>query len=100
MLSNLKRELGSLNHITAWLRVFGMVNTAPDFNQTSSIINGFSELILEIFGDEIGDHTRSAVGMAELPHGIPVEIEAELEISLPDDTPNKRMQSGLATPGR
>ena len=49
MLSNLKRELGSLNHITAWLRVFGMVNTAPDFNQTSSIINGFSELILEIF---------------------------------------------------
>jgi enamine deaminase RidA (YjgF/YER057c/UK114 family) len=85
MLSNLKRELGSLNHITAWLRVFGMVNTAPDFNQTSSVINGFSELILEIFGDEIGDHTRSAVGMAELPHGIPVEIEAEVEISLPDD---------------
>ena len=82
MLSSLRRELGSLNHITAWLRVFGMVNTAPDFNQTSAVINGFSELILEIFGNEIGNHTRSAVGMAELPHGIPVEIEAEVEISL------------------
>ena len=81
ILSSLKRELGSLNRITAWLRAFGMINTAPGFIQTPPVINGFSDLILEVFGDEIGDHTRSAVGMAELPFGTPVEIEAEVEIS-------------------
>jgi len=81
MLSSLKRELGTLNNITAWLRVFGMINTAPGFVQTPPVINGFSDLILEVFGDEVGDHCRSAVGMAELPFGAPVEIEAEVEIS-------------------
>ena len=80
ILSSLKRELGTLNNITAWLRVFGMINAAPGFVQTPSVINGFSDLILEIFGSEVGDHCRSAVGMAELPFGAPVEIEAELEI--------------------
>ncbi|MDC1288108.1 RidA family protein [Gammaproteobacteria bacterium] len=81
MLSSLKRELGTLNHITAWLRVFGMVNTAPGFVHTPPVINGFSDLILEVFGEEVGDHSRSAVGMAELPGGVPVEIEAEIEIA-------------------
>ena len=81
MLSSLKRELGSLNRITAWLRAFGMINTAPGFVQTPPVINGFSDLILEVFGEKIGDHSRSAVGMAELPFGTPVEIEAEVEIS-------------------
>lgn len=80
ILSSLKRELGTLNNITAWLRVFGMINTAPGFVQTPAVINGFSDLILEIFGNEVGDHCWSAVGMAELPFGAPVEIEAELEI--------------------
>ena len=80
-LSSLKCELGTLNNITAWLRVFGMINTAPGFVQTPLVINGFSDLILEVFGMEIGDHSRSAVGMAELPFGAPVEIEAEVEIS-------------------
>ena len=81
MLSSLKRELGTLNNITAWLRVFGMINTAPGFVQTPPVINGFSDLILEIFGEKVGDHSRSAVGMAELPFGAPVEIEAEVEIA-------------------
>ena len=81
ILSSLKRELGTLNNITAWLRVFGMVNVAPGFVQTPSVINGFSNLILDVFGKEIGDHSRSAVGMAELPFGAPVEIEAEIEIA-------------------
>ena len=81
ILSSLKRELGTLNNITAWLRVFGMVNVAPGFVQTPSVINGFSDLILDVFGKEIGDHSRSAVGMAELPFGAPVEIEAEIEIA-------------------
>lgn len=58
-----------------------MINTAPGFVQTPPAINGFSDLILEVFGPDRGDHSRSAVGMAELPFNIPVEIEAEVEIS-------------------
>jgi enamine deaminase RidA (YjgF/YER057c/UK114 family) len=81
ILSSLKRELGSLDRVSAWLRVFGMINTAPGFVQTPPVINGFSDLIVEVFGPERGDHSRSAVGMAELPFGTPVEIEAEVEIS-------------------
>jgi len=80
MLASLKRTLGDLDRVTAWLRVFGMVNSAPGFNQQPAVINGFSELILKLWGDEAGKHSRSAVGMAELPFGIPVEIEAEVEI--------------------
>ena len=81
ILSTLKRELGTLNKITAWLRVFGMVNVEPGFVKTPLVINGFSDLILDVFGKEVGNHSRSAVGMAELPFGAPVEIEAEVEIS-------------------
>ena len=80
MLGSLKRELGDLDRVTAWLRVFGMVNSAPDFKQQPSVINGFSDLILELYGAEAGQHARSAVGMAGLPMGIPVEVEAEVEI--------------------
>ncbi len=57
-----------------------MVNVAPGFTRTPDVINGFSDLILEVYGPEAGQHARSAVGMAELPFGIPVEIEAEVEI--------------------
>ena len=80
ILSSLKLELGSLDRISAWLRVFGMVNTAPGFNQQPAVINGFTDLILELYGPERGTHARSAVGMAGLPMDIPVEIEAEVEI--------------------
>jgi len=82
ILGSLKRTLGDLDRVTAWLRVFGMVNSAPGFTQQPSVINGFSDLILELYGVEVGQHARSAVGMAELPVGIPVEIEAEVEISM------------------
>ena len=81
ILASLKRELGDLGRISAWLRVFGMVNSAPGFNQQPLVINGFSDLILELFGVERGQHARSAVGMAGLPLDIPVEIEAEVEIN-------------------
>jgi enamine deaminase RidA (YjgF/YER057c/UK114 family) len=57
-----------------------MVNSAPGFNQQPRVINGFSDLILELFGHDRGAHSRSAVGMAELPFDLPVEIEAEIEI--------------------
>jgi enamine deaminase RidA (YjgF/YER057c/UK114 family) len=82
ILSSLKRELGDLDRVTAWLRVFGMVNSAPGFNQQPAVINGFSDLILELYGPQAGQHARSAVGMAGLPVDIPVEIEAEVEISI------------------
>ena len=81
MLGSLKRELGDLDRVTAWLRVHGMVNSAPGFTRQPAAINGFSDLIIELYGHEVGQHARSAVGMAELPFGIPVEIEAEVEIS-------------------
>jgi hypothetical protein len=57
-----------------------MVNSAPDFNGQTPVINGFSNQIIEIFGRECGLATRSAVGMANLPFSIPVEVEAELEL--------------------
>jgi enamine deaminase RidA (YjgF/YER057c/UK114 family) len=80
ILGTLARELGDLDRVTGWLRVFGMVNSAPGFTDQPSVINGFSDLILELYGPEAGQHARSAVGMAELPFGIPVEIEAEVAI--------------------
>jgi enamine deaminase RidA (YjgF/YER057c/UK114 family) len=83
ILGSLQHALGDLDRVTAWLKVFGMVNAAPGFTQTPSVINGFSDLILELYGPEAGQHARSAVGMAELPFSIPVEIEAEVEISIP-----------------
>lgn len=80
MLGSLQRELGSLERISAWLRVFGMVNVTPGTTNLALVVNGFSELIVEVFGRERGAHSRSAVGMAELPFGVPVEVEAEVEI--------------------
>ena len=80
VLGSLKRELGDLDRVGAWLRVFGMVNSAPGFDRQPNVINGFSDLILELYGPEIGDHARSAVGMAGLPLGVPVEVEAEVEL--------------------
>jgi enamine deaminase RidA (YjgF/YER057c/UK114 family) len=62
------------------LRVFGMVNTTPGFNRFPAVINGFSDLILAVFGPDAGAHARSAVGLAGLPFDIPVEIEAEVAI--------------------
>ncbi len=79
ILGSLQRALGDLDRVGAWTRVFGMVNSAPGFNQQPSVINGFSDLILELYGPVVGAHARSAVGLAELPFNIPVEIEGEVE---------------------
>jgi hypothetical protein len=80
ILGSLHRALGNLDRIAAWSRVFGMVNSARGFNMQPSVINGFSDLVLQVFGPDIGAHSRSAVGMAELPFNIPVEIEGEVEL--------------------
>ena len=80
ILGDLQRELGDLDRVRGWLRVYGMVNSAPGFAAQPNVINGFSDLILELYGPEVGQHARSAVGLAELPAHIPVEIEAEVAI--------------------
>ena len=80
ILGSLARELGSLERIACWTRVFGMVNSAPGFARQPAVVNGFSDLILAVFGPERGAHARSAVGLAELPFNIPVEIEGEVEL--------------------
>ncbi|MFY9212456.1 MAG: RidA family protein [Aestuariivita sp.] len=82
MIAGLKRALGDLDRVTGWVRVFGMVNCSPDFSQQPTVINGFSDLILDVFGPEIGRHARSAVGMASLPMQLAVEIEGEVAFKL------------------
>jgi enamine deaminase RidA (YjgF/YER057c/UK114 family) len=78
MLGSLQRELGDLDRIAGWVRVFGMVNSAPGFDRHPAVINGCSDLILAAFGPDIGRHARSAIGVAALPFNIAVEIESEL----------------------
>jgi enamine deaminase RidA (YjgF/YER057c/UK114 family) len=78
-LGSLKRVLVDLDRITAWLRVFAMVNVAADFNQTPLVTNGYSDLILELYGPEVGAHARSSIGMM-IPLNAPVNCEAEVEI--------------------
>lgn len=82
VLSSLKRTIHNLDTIKSWIRVFGMVNTSDNFSQFPSVINGFSDLILNIFGNEIGQHSRSAIGVAGLPFNCPIEIEAEVLLDL------------------
>ena len=74
ILATLKAELGNLDRIERIVKVFGMVNVAPGFNETPAVIDGCSDLLVKVFGDA-GQHARSAVGLAELPFDIAVEIE-------------------------
>ncbi|MBL6813972.1 MAG: RidA family protein [Pseudomonadales bacterium] len=78
--ASIKAHVGELDRVEKWLRVFGMVNAAPGFTQIPAVINGCSDTLLKVFGTDIGAHARSAVGMAELPFNVPVEIEAEVKI--------------------
>ena len=80
MLASLQASLGSLDRVAGWVKLLGMVNAAPGFNAMPSVVNGCSELILEVFGPQVGAHARSAVGLAELPFGVPVEVEGEVLI--------------------
>ena len=81
ILASLETELGDLDRIKGWCRVFGMVNSAPGFNRQPLVINGFSEVIAKVFDADVARHTRSAVGMAGLPFDIAVEIEAEVLVA-------------------
>jgi enamine deaminase RidA (YjgF/YER057c/UK114 family) len=80
LLASVREEFGDLDRVKQVVKLLGMVNCAPGFDQTPQVINGCSDLLVDVFGKEIGQHARSAVGMAELPSSIPVEIEMIVEI--------------------
>jgi enamine deaminase RidA (YjgF/YER057c/UK114 family) len=80
LLATTRQALGSLDKVKRVVKVLGMVNSAPGFADQPKVINGFSDLMVQVFGEAIGKHARSAVGMAELPSNIPVEIEMILEV--------------------
>jgi enamine deaminase RidA (YjgF/YER057c/UK114 family) len=80
IIASLKQELGDLDRVTRWVKVLGLVNCAPRFSAMPGVINGFSDLIIELWGPDRGAHARSAIGVAELPFDIPVEVEAIVEI--------------------
>ncbi len=80
VLGRLGRVLGDLDRVSAWLMVYGLINAAPNFEGTTNVINGFSDLILELYGPETGMHARVAPSVTTLPLGLPVTIAAEVEI--------------------
>ena len=79
-LAVLKHELGDLNRVTRIVKVLGMVNSTPEFTEHSQVMNGYSDLMVEVFGER-GKHARSSVGMCSLPFNIAVEVEMIVEIS-------------------
>ena len=79
LLAALKSEIGDLNKVKRIVKVLGMVNAAPDFTEHPSVVNGFSDLMVEVFGDK-GKHARAAVGMGSLPFNIACEIEMIVEV--------------------
>ena len=81
MLATLKRVLGDLDRVTAWLMVYGMVNADPGYPQTTTAINAFSDLVLDLYGPDVGQHARVAVGMATLPLNNAVTVAAEVELA-------------------
>ncbi|ABD56361.1 RidA family protein [Jannaschia sp. CCS1] len=83
VLANMKAEIDELSRITGWTRVFGMVTSAPGYTEQHLVVNGFSDLVVEVFGPEIGRHARSAIGVAALPLGFAMEIEGEVSVDHP-----------------
>lgn len=81
MLASLKRTIGDLDKIAAWLMVFGNINADPGYAQTTLVANPASELLLELFGPDAGAHARTAIGMAALPLDLPVILAAEVELT-------------------
>lgn len=89
LISAMKAELGDLDRVKRFVKVLGMVNAVPEFGNQPEVINGCSDLFVEVFGER-GRHARSAVGMGSLPRGIPVEVEVIVEI---EDAPKAKKKS-------
>lgn len=81
ILGDLQREIGDLDRVSSWTRVFGMVNSAPGFNGQAGVIDGFTDLMVELWGRDAALCPRAVTGVAELAFGMPVIIEAEVELS-------------------
>jgi hypothetical protein len=81
VLGDLKREIGDLDRVESWVRVFGMVNSAPGFVGQAQVIDGFTDLMIGLFGEESAVCPRAVAGMAELPFGSPVIIEGEVQLA-------------------
>ncbi len=81
VLSSVKSAIGELDRITAWVAVAGYVQAQPGYARTTAVINAFSEVILDVFGNEVGQHARTAIGVAALPLNLPVVVAAELSLA-------------------
>jgi enamine deaminase RidA (YjgF/YER057c/UK114 family) len=79
--ASLDAELGDLDRVSGWVKALGLVQCAPGFDKPPAVINGFTDLVLEVWGPDAGRHARSAIGAAQLPFDVPVEIEAVVELS-------------------
>jgi enamine deaminase RidA (YjgF/YER057c/UK114 family) len=79
MLAGLLAELGSLDRVTGWVKALGLVQCGPGFDSPPAVVNGFTDLVLELWGDA-GRHARTAIGVAQLPFDVPVEVEAVVEV--------------------
>lgn len=79
ILASLEQELGDLDRVNGWVKALGLVQCAPGFDKPPAVINGFTDLVLEVWG-EAGRHARSAIGAGQLPFNVPVEVEAVVEV--------------------
>ena len=79
--ASLAATIGELDRVTGWVKALGLVQCAPGFDKPPAVINGFTDLVLEVWGPDAGRHARSAIGADQLPFDVPVEIEAVVEIS-------------------
>jgi enamine deaminase RidA (YjgF/YER057c/UK114 family) len=79
--ASLQQELGDLDRVSGWVKALGLVQCGAGFDRPPPVINGFTDLVLEVWGPEAGRHARSAIGAAQLPFDVPVEVEAVVEVS-------------------
>jgi enamine deaminase RidA (YjgF/YER057c/UK114 family) len=79
--ASLEQELGELDRVTGWVKALGLVQCAPGFDKPPAVINGFTDLVLDVWGADAGRHARSAIGAEQLPFNVPVEVEAIVALS-------------------
>ena len=80
VISSVREAVGALDRIAAWVSVSGFVNAVPGYPKTTAVLNAFSELVLDVFGEQVGAHARTAIGVAALPLDLPVVVAAELQL--------------------
>ena len=80
VIGSVEHAVGDLDRIAAWVTVSGFVQTEPGYAQSTAVVNAFSELVIEVFGDDVGGHARTAIGAAALPLNLPVVVAAELSL--------------------